>query len=567
MDMFCSFIRHSVRNHTSIAALPVCVLTLTLSATPIAPAAQAQAVDGETAVLAVVNDDTITTADLDRQMLSLHSTMSASGLRDFDYHKLLTKLVNDRLLAQEARALGLDDNPDLLEELDAARDRQMIGLFAQEHFKPNLEIQEGTIEAYFDTYYSRLQVRTVSVRSKDEAGRLCDAIRSGKSMDSIARAESLDLYRYGGGLHKNKYYRDVERVLRDPADHLKQGELSDPIPFRDAFAIMRVESRTPADRAELEDHRAKIESDLKFEAKNLQWEHFVSDLAAEFSVTTDTAALAAIRADADSLFTPKFMRGTEKVVLSAPGGLQVTDDYLRRLISRRAMSAAQSPFDSLMAQSLKYATDALVLKAAALAAGYQERPEVTRAYQNSLDSALIEAYIQETVIPQIKFNHAELNQYYADHIDSFKTSATCQFQQMTVPDEETAKAVYARLQEGADFVYLAKQYNAELSSPEESAEWIELEAFPTSIRDEISELRIGQVTSPNAITEGWLLLKLKGFRPGEPKPMSDVETTIKARVFQQKFEKILDKTLSILKEHATIEYDEETINAYFGTDS
>jgi len=199
-------------------------------------------------VLVIVNGDTITTHDLSALLVNFHTSMNRADKLDFDYRKLLNKLVNDRLIIQEATALGIESEPAIVEQVDSLRNRRAVSMYLTEHYKPDLTIGEDSIRSYFDRYYSRLQVRTVSVATEKEAEAVANDIRGGMPMDSLARDKSLDIYRYQGGLHHFKYYGDVENVIRDAARGLKPGEVSSPFRFREVWAVLRVEQivRQPA---------------------------------------------------------------------------------------------------------------------------------------------------------------------------------------------------------------------------------------------------------------------------------------------------------------------------------
>jgi hypothetical protein len=81
--------------------------------------------------LVIVGGDTISTRDMDEALVETHSKMSADEKLDFDYRKLLNKLVNDRLLMQEARAMGMDEEPSLLGRLDTMRTRNAIRQYVE----------------------------------------------------------------------------------------------------------------------------------------------------------------------------------------------------------------------------------------------------------------------------------------------------------------------------------------------------------------------------------------------------------------------------------------------------
>ncbi len=517
--------------------------------------------------LVIVNGDTIYSEDLDDQIIQVHQQMNAGSKLGYDYRKLLTKLVNDRLIIQEAYGYGLDREPWLMNRFDSLRSQKAVSLYIRDKFQPDLTVDEKKVQVYFNKYYARMQLRTISLETQKSAENVAAAISNGQPMDSIAAEISIDMYRYGRGLHNFKYYGDIEDELRKRAEVLAVGELSQPFPYREVWALLRLEKRAEADPTELEKHRPKIESVLKNDINMAEWNKFMDKLAAQYNLTEFIDAISEIRADSSALFTPGFIKGTDNPVFTAAGGLKITDKQLRTAISKQAMTMGTAPFDSILTKGHKYLRDRLALLAGSRAEGYRDRPDVDRWSEDLRDSLLIEVYIQETVASQITFNRDEFEDYYQTHIDEYRNPTKFQFDRITAEDEDVAKEIYSRLVEGGDFGFVGRQFDAIVATPEESSEWVSLMVFPESIRKEIAALTIGQSASPHPTSEGWLVLRKKSLKEGQPKPLANVEMSIRAVIFQKKFSELLDQTLNVLKDNSIISYDEKAIDIYFGIES
>ena len=518
-------------------------------------------------VLVVVNGDSITSSDLDRLLIETHQSMGMLERQDFDYHKLLNRLVNDRLLVQEAVALGIDQDPKLLELLDRKRDKQAVSRWVKDHYKPDIQVGEAAVHDYYAENFARRQLRVVTVQTEPEAKTVYAALRMGADMDSLAREQSIDAYKATGGLRKLTHYYELEPALRSRTDGMAVGDLSEPFSYRSVFALARVEQDVPADTAAFEAMRPKIESWLKQEEGNRQWNAFIAGVRNQVEVVADSVTLKAIAADSANLFTPGFSVGTDQIVFRTGQGVQISDAELRKEIAHAAMSASGSPYTELFQNTVSKVSEMLVLISAASRDGCRELPEVTEGYNQSLDSALVEIYVKETVLPRMTFRRAEFESYYQDHQEEFKLPDECQFDRMTIDSVQVAKDVSSRLREGADFRYVSRQVGARIAPLEESTEWIEVTSFPDTLQREIAALRIGECTSPHQIDDGWLILKLKARRPGQVPPLDQVESKIREAMFQQKFDVQLDSVLTMLKEHSDIQYNDEAIREYFGDDS
>jgi peptidyl-prolyl cis-trans isomerase C len=470
-------------------------------------------------------------------------------------------------LIQEAEALGIHEEPWILEKLNENRDKQALSRWVRENYKPDIQVPEDTVWSYFLRDFFKVQFRVATFKSAENAGEAHSAIRNGADMDSVARVKSVDPYRNRGGLRNPTWYAEMEPVLRDLNDSLAVGELSDPFPYRSVHALARIEQRLPTDTADFEDARGRIERWLKKRESARAWKVFVDEQKDRVGVEVDSMALGMIRADSGGLFTQGFSQGSDRVVVRLGDGSSVTDEELRREIGHAAMTAGTLPFNALLSQSLDDIVEERVLLAAALTDGYDELPVVLDTYNRSMDSALVETYIQETVAPRITFRRDEFETYYQGHLDEFTRPARAQFDRMIVDSASVAIEIYERLGEGADFQYLARQYGVRLAKPTEVAEWLSVTTFPDTVQREINALRIGECTSPQHTTDGWLILKLKAREPGGTLPLEEVETRIRSAMFQSKFNEELDNVIALLKENSVIEYNEEAIDQYFGSGS
>ncbi|MDD4052769.1 MAG: peptidyl-prolyl cis-trans isomerase [candidate division Zixibacteria bacterium] len=526
--------------------------------------AQPPLTSGPQAVLAIVNEDTITTAGMDSLLIQVHKQMNVEQRGDFDYRKLLDKMINDRVIIQEAKRLGMDQDSGMLVQLADMRHQDAIRQYVIDNFKPDLSVSEDSIRAHFETNYIMMQIRTVAVRGKDEAEKLIPAVREGASMDSIAKAVSVDTYRYRGGLHNANHLIDIDDQFRQQAARLKPGELSPAFPYKQAYSFLRLEQTIPADTAELSKYQGVIKSFFQMKKRDIAWRAFMEDMAVRYPAVIDSAVLTRIEVDSASLFTPTFVNSSPAAVLSVDDGHALTEGKLRSAISRSAMTSGDERFGRIIEKTLAAAKEELILGAAADAGGYEDNPEVTAKYALSRDSALIESYLKETVVPKIKFNRAEFETYYNEHQDDFRDPDQIKLDRIVTADSAAAFDAQRRLTEGANFYYLARQYNAQ-KDKEAAPEWAPLQSFPEEIKNDLERLEIGRSTRPYNTSDGWIIFHVADRRPGPVRPMANVEMKIREVMFQRKFNEEMDRVLAILKKGSLIVPNEAEIDRYFGS--
>lgn len=519
---------------------------------------------GPKTALVIVNEDTIFTTTVDSFLIKAHKRMGSQQRDDFDFRKLLDKLINDRLIIQEATQLGMDQDSGLLARLEEQRGRNAIRQYVAERFTPDLTVADDTVRAYYQTNFVQVQIRTIAFRQENQAESAAALIRAGASLDSLAQASSLDTYRYRGGLHNLKPLIDVEEPYRSHAAAMKPGQLSPIFPYREAYAFFRLEQRLPADTAEYSRYAPEIQTAFQAQKRDAAWKVFMEELETRFPATVDSAILARIEADSASLFTPTFVNDDPALVVRIDDRHTLTEGKLRSTVSRQAMTSGDERFGRSIEKALREAKEELLLGAAADADRFRERPEVAARYADSRDSALVDACLKETVVARITFNREEFAAYYAEHPEEFREPAQVKVDRIAAVDSAAAFEAARRLAEGADYGYIAGQYNIGVSDGA-AQEWAPLTSFPDDIRNDLDTLTIGRSTRPYNTSDGWIILHVADRRPGRVKPLADVEMKIREVMFRRKFAEGLDRVLAVLKQESTITRNEAEIDRYFGS--
>lgn len=513
--------------------------------------------------LITVNDEAITTSDLDAMIMTAHERGRMAAMDNRKLQKLFDKALNDRLLLQEARAIGLEDEPHVRVPLAEARAQDARAAFVREHFAPDNSVSAAEVQADFDRYYWKILVRQLSVRTRERADSLRTAILDGAPMDSLALALSLDTHRLRGGAHRLKYWADVENEIRDAVADLEAGELSAPFAYREAFAIARVEERHPVDREAFVRFEDDIRSHLAALKRQAAWRAFVADLEQRTPVTADTAILAEVDADRDRLFTGDFLAGSERPVLSA-GDHHRSEQQVRNAISHAAMNDGTAPYDSVRNRGLQAQREQLVLDHAAAAAGYLDDPGVVERHLARRDQALIEAYLGEFISPQIVLDRQEYQAVYDENQDAFRRPDSVKLATMIFKAEVEARRAAERLQGGANFDFVATSYRDADEVTVSKGDWASEKVFSAAIIEQLAEMAVGGTSDPVEIPAGWLVFQLTGRRRGEVVPIEEVDLQIRQVLFQRQFDALLDTHLDLLRERSHIVRHDEAIEKYFG---
>lgn len=528
--------------------------------------AQAQ-VKSERAVLSIVNGDSIFTSDIDAVFAKMHSAMSTADKGAFDYHKLLNKLVNDRLIVQEAEALGIDDDEYVTRLLYERKQNWVRNVYIRNNFIPDTTVSDKSVMKYFAENYHKVRVRTLSVEGKAQADSLAQQIRQGTPMDSLAKLYSVDMFKYVGGFQSMKYWITVEEELRRHLNDAGSGELIGPFPYRAVYCIMRVEETAPADTAELAGMRGYIEAMLRDTKKLDEWNKLVQNLGDKYGLEVDSSAMTEIARSTASVLDSTFQRGSDRPVAKFSGTPVVSELELRQETAHSAMSQATTAIDTLLYKSLNKLVEDQLLYRAGLESKLDTLSSINRRLESTKDSVLIEVYLKETVASRIKFNHDEFQQYYDENQDKFREPDQLTLRQVLIDGQERADSSVALLKDGADFDYVADKFRKGAKEMAEQSIDASMDAFPKSIQADLAKLTPGQSSNAYPTSEGWVIFKVLDRKQGRLKTLEEVDINIREVMFQRKFSTLLDETLAQLKASSEIVMFDEAIEKYLGAEN
>lgn len=515
----------------------------------------------EAATLIEVNGEAITTEDIDAMIMDMHRG-SMGDAANADLVRLLDKAVNDRLLVQDALAMGMDEEPSVKRTLDEFLISRAVEEMVRATFRAPGEPDDDDVRAEFDAFYHRVRLRQVSLPSEADAAKARAALLAGADMDSLAKASSLDVHRFQGGLHNEKPWADVELPLREAVSDLPAGSLTEPFPYRDAFALVRVEERQPPREEDWSREEPRLRRHLRIRARDQAWAAYLDSLRTLTPVVRNEAALSVIRQDADALWTPDFVNRSSMPALMIENGPTLTEEDLRRAISRTAMENGTAGFDEIFDMSLTKEEERLLLRVAAEAGGWTEDDRVRAAWRRERDQTLINAYLQETIVPKITFRRDEFQEFYEEHAEDFRGPEEVRLEVVVAPDEATAREMEARLAEGADFEYVRDTFVPGSAS---EARWAPTTVFSDAMREQLATMETGDTSTPIPIPSGWMIFRLVERRDGALPSLEDVEMKIREVMFQRHFNDLMDEHLGRLREHSEIVRHEERIHAYFSS--
>ena len=244
----------------------------------------------EELVVASVNGEEITSGMMMAELVRLHS-MTAEGMKrsDFSIEKLLNRLINDRMLIQEARASGLDTEPSIVAETNAFWDKLAVRSMLAELFPDTFTVTDSEIRNRFQKDFERFEYRMLSVTDSILARQLLDSLQSGTEMAALVARHSVDRFRENEGLGASYTYAETPSLVQKDIPESEVGTLIGPVDFGRTFSIIRIENRIAPDITALDSLSKSIGTAIRYEKRVAARDAFILELrkTIDYSVDTD----------------------------------------------------------------------------------------------------------------------------------------------------------------------------------------------------------------------------------------------------------------------------------------
>lgn len=540
-----------------VSPLPTLVL-LAASVPPLAAAPPPAGGDAG-AVVATVNGRAIYLEDLEGRLDEMHGTAGEGRRGAFDLDQLMFRLVNDALLAQEARALGMDSEPPIPERRAELARELAVRRLEREEIWSKADATDAEVRAAFEAQYRRVTLRVLTTYEEGEARKALDELRTGADFAALATERSKDPYGPRGGLVESLPRADLQRSIAEAAFSSKPGKLFGPIVTDIGWAVLRVESFEPPDETRFEAVQKDIRDTVRFgKAEGLR-AALQRRLREKYPVTVDRKVEGSIRPERlpDGRLSATAPEPEAPVArFGGPSGSHAitAGAYVRALVLRwsgvhnevAAQAAAPIVLDRLIGDEL--------LATEAVARGYGDTPEVRRRVRALETRLLVARYLQEVVAQTIQVKPEAMRAYYEAHKEGYHKPPHVFLSQITLGSRAEAEKVVELARGGADFAWLARQHSIDNLRQQGGAKgWTTPRPGVGGLDEELLAARVGDVLGPAGSEAEWVVYRVGAREEQGLYSFQEVSGNVRAAVYQEAARKAIDGVVSKLRERSKIE--------------
>ena len=529
----------------------------------------------EPKIVAKVDTMPIPLEELRRAIIDQYKTRDLNKVPPAVRKKILNNLIDERLLAKKAIEVGLDKDPEFVQEYQAYRQRILAtNLYDEEIIdkavpdalaKKYLRWMQYNVKGYVIVVGYKGSFAYHGDRSKEEARKRAEEVRQ-KLQEGVPAEELVLRYSDDYATRQKKgqflsypigqYSPEVdEAVLTSHAN-----AIVGPLDSRKGFLIFKITEFAPRT------NQLKLDIDLKLIKRRLAntyfsqktrelFQKFNDEIRKRFHVEIKKENLTKFaqiiqnkskgRQSLENL-TPE----EAGLVLATYDGGQVTvgdliDAYKNNL--REVLYGFSNP--RMGQRSIQNHLNMIFWTRIAEEKGIPDKPEVklelTHFYYSKLAQYLEKKYLQ----PKIQVTDEEVKDYYEKHKNDYARSDQIELWVISTKDKKVADKLYQRVQNGEDFAKLAAQFNErqDIKRWNGYLKYQSRKSIFGSVVMRAFELGPNKVGGVYHIRQYYYIIKTGGYKPKKFRPLEEVEKSIRATLRQRKLEKAKEQLIQELR--------------------
>lgn len=400
--------------------------------------------------LATINDEVITFEELKKALGTIHTGKGeGKAAPKKNFPEVLKRLINSRLMIQEARNIGLDKDELIRTSMDEFRRKLMRDTLLNDYVK-NIAADNKEVEKVARERTREWRLKSLIIGKLSDVRDFESGVRGGKSFDEVYEKFIRDGRGRMGGKVEDFIARDaIDPTMMVALDKLKVGETGKPVTIENGYVLFRVEElRSKDDPQVIEQVRQELGSKLRVEALKKYNEKLtkkyvkVKKLFGQLDYHNKKIKFETMLKD-------------KRVIAEIKGEKPLTVADFSDAVAAKFYHGIQRAIDSRKVNSekkviLEEVLSTLVFDKEARVQKIDQTDEFRDKVKIQEDTLLFGQFMQKIVIPEITISREETKAYYADHAKDYFSPATYTLDAIAFSSPEKAEEAANKLKTGTD---------------------------------------------------------------------------------------------------------------------
>ncbi len=192
--------------------------------------------------------------------------------------------------------------------------------------------------------------------------------------------------------------------------------------------------------------------------------------------------------------------------------------------------------------------------------GVDKSPIVAEKLAELKKRLVVEAFLKKKVEEQANISDPDLQKFYDENKEKFKSDDQIKASHILMKDEKTAQSVLAKIKAGGSFEELAKQNSMDSAAAKGGdLGWFGKGSMLPEFEKVAFSLKEGELSGIVKTKFGYHIIKLTGKRPAGQRQFAEVKDQIKAALLPSKQQEVFQKLKDDLKKSSKYTIKEDVL--------
>jgi parvulin-like peptidyl-prolyl isomerase len=496
--------------------------------------------------LARVNGEPLTLEEFDRVLAGIHGGMTDNATKPrSNPSQLLDRLINARLVLQEARNIGLDELPEVRSAEKTFEEDTLRGMLYGYHVRNIRQADRKEVEKRYREAVKEIKVTSVLFEKEEDGKRLEAEVRAGGDFAELAQRMITAGEAKGSLEGQYLKFESLSPEVGKTVSSMKKGEVSPLMRIGNQFSLLKLQDiRYPKDaaareQAEKDALQAKKAAALKTYTEGLRKKYVTIDRKLADSLDYESAE-------------PGFEKllGDERVLANVKGEKPVTVGDLTKALEKKFFHGAERAAEGKKINRRKdQALEEILNRRVTIKEAKRRKLDRTEFYKQKVEEyrsgILFGAFVQKVVAPDVKVDDEELKSYYQAHIGDYTFPEMVRIDGLVFSGKENAEDAIEKLRKGADFQWLRANAEGRVEAGkgknllEFGGQLLDVTTLPEGVRKAISGAAPEEYRLYADPGNAYYVLDIRERIPSRPMPFESVKGVMEKKVNAEKLQSAL----------------------------
>jgi len=458
--------------------------------------------------------------------------------------EVLRRLVNTRLIVQEAKRIGLDELPEIKNMVDAFSKVTLREELMERQVR-DVKVDDKEVEKLYKESIKEWKISSIMVEKENDAKKMAEAIKGGKNFEELIRQFVMEKKAKPGEQGEYIKVKDINPQIVNVVTKMKVGSVSPIIPIKSGFVILRLEDvRYSEDPEAMKKAREEALKDKKIQALKNYSNSLMKKYARVNQDILNTINYEAKTPGFEALLKDK--RAVAEIKGENPITVGELTQHLKMQLFHGVERAIESKkLNSKKAPALEEMIYKRVFRKEALRLGLEKTEGYKSRVQEYETSVLFGAFVTKVIVPDVKLKEEEIKSYYHDHVQEYTMPEMMKIKSLAFAKREDGESALEKLRKGTEFQWLAA--NAEGQVDQNTKGLLNFDEKPMITKDlpegaqkAIHGARAGDFRLYESHQGYFYVFAIQDVIPSKPQPYEEARGMVAKKVFDDKVKKAVE---------------------------